>query len=129
MPKATFILNRENHDDHLYGTGAWTIGQTRDVTDEQWDKMKRHADVWALADAAQEPVTSDGAVASGVVVDGSVTDPALAEANAKIAETLKHLDAMTDKEVRDFAASLQIVLPGNIGPAKMRERVREALAV
>lgn len=128
MPKVTFVLDREGFGDHLYGTGAWAVGETRDVTDQQWEGMRKHYDVWREAGA--EPVTSDGELPSGKTADGNTqdTDPALAEANAKIAETLANLDALSDDEVRAFAKSLDVTLPGNIGPSKLRSKVREALA-
>lgn len=135
--KVELVVDRSPFEDANYGTGiVWSgPGDVKEVPAEKWALMEKHSDVWR--EAGKEPVTSDGAVPSGQTADGGTdsggtgeadTDPALAEANAKIAATLADLDNMSDEAVREFAASLE-VKPHHkkTGPA-LRDAVREALA-
>lgn len=204
------VCARSQFEDTLYKSGVtWAgKGDVKTVTAEQWDKMKKHTDVWrevesvplnsplrkgisdaidniearlmptqeedgdkvatTAGDKPAEPVTSDGALPSGktadggvsgdkpknerpdgrfdivteragradglgatidvTVIDGAETDPALAEANAKIAATLADLDNMTDEAVREFAATLDVKPHHKKTGIALRGAVREALA-
>ena len=133
--KVRYVGKKDSETDHLYGTGIVWIGagDVQEVPADAWLKMAKHTDVWELVESEAAQAPADGKGKGGLSdadtkKDGDVSDPALADENAKIAMTLENLDALTDAEVREFAKSLQVTLPPNLKGDNLRARVREALA-
>lgn len=132
--QAELLIDREQFEGPYKPGVTWTgKGDVQTVTAEQWEKMKKHTDVWR--EVVKEDLTTAGdgyemkkvqeeAQASAADND---TDPALSEANAKIAATLDDLDNMSDEDVRKFAASLQHTPHHKLKGANLRADVRKAL--
>jgi len=62
------ILNRLDHIDRMYGTGAWAYLEIKDVPDTAAGKMLQHTDVYVRA-AATDAVVKAVTIAPPVPVD------------------------------------------------------------
>jgi hypothetical protein len=137
--KVALVIDRASFEDANYGTGVVWAGQgdVQEVPADKWALMKKHADVWREVSLTLKEFAANSTVivhdkgADTVTVsqgDAVDSDPALAEANAKITATLADLDNMTDEAVREFAASLEVKPHHKKTGAALRDAVREALA-
>lgn len=83
-----YVLNRENHVDTNYGTGAWAIGETKAIPRGVATKMLKHADVYEI---------SDDAVTSEVIEkEDELPD------NSKAQETYDMINAMEKDALKTF---------------------------
>jgi hypothetical protein len=49
------ISTRSTHEDTIYKTGVWSLGDVKNVPDETAKKLLRHPDVYAAATAEEAP--------------------------------------------------------------------------
>jgi hypothetical protein len=82
------ILDRPDHVDRLYGTGAWRHLEVKDVPDVAAGKMLKHIDVYERADDSDEA--------------GTTVTPAPPEKEDPLQETFDKITNFTKAQAVDF---------------------------
>lgn len=100
MVNVRLVADRPNHKDLLYGTNIeWdSQGAVRPVPEPAWQRMKVHADVYALAPETQKPA-------------GAATGPTLADSSPSVSDlTIPRLGAVASTPLT--ATEVKAAIPG-----------------
>lgn len=100
MVNVRLVADRPNHKDLLYGSGIeWAKqGDVRPVPEPTWQRMKVHADVYALAPETQKPA-------------GATTGPTLADSSPSVSDlTIPRLGAVASTPLT--ATEVKAAIPG-----------------
>lgn len=100
MVNVRLVADRPNHKDLLYGSGIeWAKqGDVRPVPEPTWQRMKVHADVYALAPETQKPASA-------------AIGPSLADSSTSVSDlTIPRLGAVASATMT--AAEVKAAIPG-----------------
>lgn len=133
MPRVTYFLNRENYRDPDYGTGAWAIGETKEITPEQWARMAKHHDMWCLAQPPKEQdheeVPTGQEPEQAPVEAGQEPETVLTEAEGGAVVAADEAIAfgdMTDDQVKAFALAEGLKVDGRLRGDNLKAAVTAA---